>query len=278
MKKQLLLAAFVGFTTYSAIGQVCTPDPNYVVTNPSGAGISEFDCAVKDQAYEGTATIVIPEKVTVTGVGEVTICQVKVDAIGNMPAKTDGPGGMQIQIAYNGNTFGTGQWVTINPSVDRGCVKLSNTTFTAVYDDTIRVQGAAKVGVGSCAVLIPGDISFDAINQGGLPVHFAVKATQEDCTGPVSIEESISNNSFDVAQNFPNPFTGETQVAFNLPESGKVTFRVVNLVGKVVRETNISGNAGMNYVNVSASDLAAGIYTYSVSHAGKTVTKRMIVK
>ena len=276
MMKKVLLTALTGFFAYAAVAQ-CTPDPNYTPTSAIGAGISDLPCATIGQAYNESATIVIPANLEYSG-QNIAICKVTVDSINNIPAVT----GLNTPIWYNNGTtnqsYGFGQQITLVPPHYRACVEVQG-TFTQAFNDSLRAFGRIDAKVvsagGTCASagLPINNIAFTAFAPNGIAIAFKVAS---QCTA--GIEETISNNSFDVAQNFPNPFSGQTQVAINLPASGKYTFRVMNLVGKTVKEVTMSGNSGLNYITVSSDDYAAGVYTYSVTFSGKTVTKRMIIK
>jgi hypothetical protein len=260
------------------MAQVCTPDPNYTPTSSTGAGISDLPCAVVNQPYNEAATIVVPTVYDYNGI-TVNICKVRVDSVTNFPQTQGAP---NYTIYYGGNSVGPGQWITLSMAAanDRACVRVNN-TFTAVYQDSLRAWASVQLYLPAqnCAGSPLASIPVSALNDGqGIGIGVNVLNTQAECDALVGIAESLSNNSFDVAQNFPNPFNGESQIAFNLPQAGKVTFRVTNLVGKVVKETNISGNFGMNYINMNSSDYAAGVYMYSLTFNGKTITKRMIVK
>lgn len=266
--KKVLLTVFTGILAYSAMAQ-CTPDPNYVPTSTTGAGISPLTAACVNEPYASSATIVIPPTVEFSG-SQVYVCRVKVDSITNVPAHT---GQISIAIAYNGASYGLQQEIILNSSIDRGCVAVSlagGGQFTAQSTDSLYAQGQVKAAFfANCASTFA--VPFSQLNPGGIPIAFTV----QDCTSGI---EDLDANSFGVSQNYPNPFNGETQIAYNLPESGKVNFRVMNLVGKTVKEVNMNASAGANYINVSSSDYAAGVYTYSITFNGKTITKRMIIK
>ncbi|MGQ3012645.1 MAG: T9SS type A sorting domain-containing protein [Flavobacteriales bacterium] len=271
MKKLLLVAAVAlgSFSVANAQVDPCTPNPGYTPSSPTGAGIEDLPCARPNELYKASSTIVVPTEVTFGG-STVKLCSVRVDSISNWPMYTTPP---LFAIFKNGTQYAPGAWVpinTANPS-DRACVSIS-ATFTAPYQDTIRVRGTAKVGA-SCPGFL--DVSFDALNAGGIPVGFTVDPS---CTYYVGVEENLSNNSFDVAQNFPNPVTGESQIVFNVPAAGKVNFRITSLVGSVISDKTIGANAGKNIIDINAGSFAPGVYMYSVTYNGSTVTKRMIVK
>lgn len=281
MMKKLLFTAVAGMMAFGSFAQVCTPDPSYTPTSETGAGISDLPCAIVGQAYDESATIVIPTVYDYNGI-VVNICKVRIDSVTNFPQTAGAP---NYTVYYNGNAVGPGTWISLNMSGnnDRACVSVNN-TFTAPYEDSLRAWAAVQLFLPAvnCAGSPLATLPVSALNNGaGIPIGVKVGADANDlagCTAVASIEESISNNSFDVSQNFPNPFNGSSEIAFNLPESGKVNFRVTNLVGKVVKDITINGNVGVNYINVNSADYAAGVYMYSVSFSGKTITKRMVIK
>lgn len=278
MIKEVLFSVFCGMSATGMMAQVCTPDPNFTPNSPTGAGISDLPCAVVNEPYNEFATIVVPTVYNYNNIN-VNICQVKVDSVTNFPQTVGAP---NYTIYYNGNSYGPGQWITLNTSGpnDRACVRVNN-TFTEVYQDSLRAWATVRLYTipQNCSGTPFATIPVSVLNDDqGIAIGVNVMNSQAECAALGGITESLSNNSFDVAQNFPNPFSGESQIAFNLPQAGKVTFRITNLVGKVLKETVINGNYGVNYINMNSSDYAAGVYMYSLTFSGKTITKRMIVK
>ena len=270
MMKKLLLTAFTGILAYGAMAQVCTPDPNFTPSSATGAGISPLPNATVGVPYNEAATVVIPTGYNYNGI-DVDICKVRIDSVTNFPQTQ---GAANYTLYYNGSSVGAGVWISLNMAnaSDRACVRVNN-TFTAPYQDSLRAWASVQLYLPSanCAGNALATVPVSALNNGnGIPIGFAVVTA--------GIEESISNSAYDVAQNFPNPFSGQTQIAFNLPSSGKAVFRITNLVGATIQQTNISGNSGVNYINVNAEDFAAGVYMYSVTFEGRTITKRMIIK
>lgn len=281
MMKKVLFTAIAGMMAYGAMGQACVPDQTYQPTSETGAGIKDLPCAVTNVPYAESTTIVIPTQVEyelIPGTPiDVTVCEVKIDSITNFPQSSN----LNYTVYYNNNSVGLGSWIVLTQGqVNRACVNVGG-TFTASYNDSLLAHGQVRIGLtGSCNN--PTGVSFTALTPDGEPlkIGFTVGTGAElaNCASIASIEETISNNSFDVAQNYPNPFSDNSQIAINLTEAGKVNFRVTNLVGKVVSESSFNANAGLSYINVNAADYAAGVYMYSVTANGKTITKRMIVK
>jgi hypothetical protein len=78
-------------------------------------------------------------------------------------------------------------------------------------------------------------------------------------------------------QNVPNPFTETTTIAYTIVNSfskAVIVFSAVN--GEIIKSVQLN-NAGKGQINISASLVAKGIYTYSLIVDGKLIqTKKMI--
>src|ERR1035437_418705 len=88
---------------------------------------------------------------------------------------------------------------------------------------------------------------------------------------------------FALSQNYPNPFNPSTVINFSLPISASVTSDLYNSIGALVR-TITKGNfdAGTHKVDFNGSNLASGLYIYSlkaISGNGKSFvsTKKMML-
>ncbi|WP_456425519.1 FG-GAP-like repeat-containing protein [Rhodocaloribacter sp.] len=79
-------------------------------------------------------------------------------------------------------------------------------------------------------------------------------------------------------QNYPNPFNPSTSIVFALPEAGRVSLRVFNLLGQEVA-TLADGfrEAGRYRVSFDASELSAGLYLYVLETADFKATRRMML-
>lgn len=92
------------------------------------------------------------------------------------------------------------------------------------------------------------------------------------------IDASI-DNFVKVGQNQPNPFNGETTVNIDLAEAGDLSVEVCDITGQSIQVIN-KGRvaAGLHQVVIDGSNMAGGIYLYTVSAGMHKVTKKMIVK
>lgn len=97
------------------------------------------------------------------------------------------------------------------------------------------------------------------------------------------IEVTLENipAKFELSQNYPNPFNPVTKIQFALPQSEtqhSVSLRVYDIIGREVAVlVNESKEAGIYEVEFDASKLSSGLYFYSLSAAGKTITKKMML-
>ncbi|RFC55701.1 T9SS type A sorting domain-containing protein [Brumimicrobium aurantiacum] len=92
---------------------------------------------------------------------------------------------------------------------------------------------------------------------------------------------NVENNelsNLNVTQNFPNPFSTETTVQFNLKEAADVSYSVVDMTGKVMLNVN-EGNtiAGDHQITIDGSSFANGVYYLNITAGESNVTRKMIV-
>lgn len=79
-------------------------------------------------------------------------------------------------------------------------------------------------------------------------------------------------------QNYPNPFNASTGITFSLPSDGAVKLSIYDSNGSLI-ETCFSDYAiqGEHTFRYNAGELASGVYLYSLSSSGYTISKKMIL-
>jgi hypothetical protein len=87
-------------------------------------------------------------------------------------------------------------------------------------------------------------------------------------------DEQTANAGFELYQNTPNPFVGETQIGFNLPEASDVTITINDVTGKTLKV--IRGAFAKGYNNVNVNDLPSGVMYYTLESGDFTATLKMI--
>jgi hypothetical protein len=85
-------------------------------------------------------------------------------------------------------------------------------------------------------------------------------------------------DNFELSQNYPNPFNPVTNVHFSIPKSGNISFKVYNSLGQVVGVYYDGFIKAGNYnAEIDGSNLASGIYFYTLSSPEFVQTKKMIL-
>jgi hypothetical protein len=82
-----------------------------------------------------------------------------------------------------------------------------------------------------------------------------------------------------VSQNYPNPFSKETQITISLVKASEVKLAVFNITGQLVLSEDMGyRNAGSFTAKISADELPTGVYFYTVEAGSQKVTHKMIVQ
>ncbi len=153
----------------------------------------------------------------------------------------------------------------------------STTNGSGVASFTTSQTGRGKINVNFCVSSVTG---------GSLPYEPADNAPGTTCTnalaqfddGGLALGEVASAFSYELGQNFPNPFGDKTHIVYSLEKAGPATLRVYNMLGQEV-QTLASGNhgEGRHAVTFDSSELSAGIYVYILTAGEFSDTKRMTV-
>lgn len=79
-------------------------------------------------------------------------------------------------------------------------------------------------------------------------------------------------------QNAPNPFSGETMIAFDLPVNDFVYINVYGVNGETVHTISRDFKAGYNTITINSNDLlASGVYYYTVTTSDESASSKMIL-
>lgn len=95
---------------------------------------------------------------------------------------------------------------------------------------------------------------------------------------PVSVtSESEIPGMFTLEQNYPNPFNPVTIIKYEISKDAFITFRIFDPLGVEVLSINEFKKAGSYEVEFDGSDLASGMYFYSLEANGFKDTKKMVI-
>ncbi len=83
-------------------------------------------------------------------------------------------------------------------------------------------------------------------------------------SGVETVNSEIPND-YNLFQNYPNPFNPSTTIRYAVPLQSYVTVKIYNSLGENIAELiNLSQSAGSYQVDWNASNVASGIYFYSI--------------
>jgi len=93
------------------------------------------------------------------------------------------------------------------------------------------------------------------------------------------VGENLSSPAiYKLYDNYPNPFNPSTTLRYSVPELAFTTLKIYNSLGsEVTTLVSETKPAGIYDVNFSATDLASGIYFYTLQAGSFTATKKMIL-
>jgi hypothetical protein len=101
-----------------------------------------------------------------------------------------------------------------------------------------------------------------------------------DVSTLTSLKESESSSQpqdFILSQNFPNPFNGETKIAFSTKLTGYVVLSVYNMLGQKITTLyqDVAIANTIYSITFTADNFSSGIYLYSLQTDYGIETKRM---
>lgn len=96
--------------------------------------------------------------------------------------------------------------------------------------------------------------------------------------GVINPPSSELPGKFELSQNYPNPFNPVTTISFSLPKISFVTLKVYDVTGREIRTLiNEIRGAGKWDVVFDGSDLASGVYFYTLKAEGFEKTNKMML-
>jgi hypothetical protein len=97
-------------------------------------------------------------------------------------------------------------------------------------------------------------------------------------TTGINHEGSQVPKQYVLEQNYPNPFNPTTNIHFAIPKEGDVSLKIYDVTGRLV-QTYFDGTmkAGLYNAEVDASNLASGVYFYTLLAKDFVQTRKMIV-
>ena len=161
----------------------------------------------------------------------------------------------------------------LRPSASANGVIYATTGESNIYAYTLDLQelwigNISNVNTSGVAIGLNGLIAVAGSNK--IKVYTA--------GNPVSVEDELKPEGFELSQNYPNPFNPSTMISFNLPQKAFVTIKVYDVLGnEVATLVNEEKSAGSYEVEFNANGLASGMYLYTLQTESYIETKKMIL-
>lgn len=171
-------------------------------------------------------------------------------------------------------------------------IGVSKTSWIGGFDNWVN-QGSAPICIDSSPYLIwndwnasqrdlfitnlNGEIIYKENITSGIPnnieaIIFNYLPTKED----------FSPIIFKLGQNFPNPFNGQTQISFTIPNAGNIAVNIFDVNGKIIKNL-FTGyqNAGSTILKWDGKNdfnefVSSGIYFYKIKTSMISSTKKLI--
>jgi hypothetical protein len=294
IKRYLLAAVFVAFSFGFSNAQ-CVPNPIYADSsfNIWPDTITNLPCAFADNSggYEAVINLktLADTTINVTGFGDVTayISAFRVNGVTGLPAG--------FSYASNQTPWNNGG-TSPNFTPVQGCMSvLANQTALQTIiasnpdgaDFPLIVTVDAKISSTNNAfanfVLSNRWLSEVTTIPGVQPIPvigYVIKVRPSEVGGCVplaTIAIDLQSTEFEVQGNFPNPFTGTTEIRFTNANRSDVEFEVRNMVGKQILSRTIKAERGQNNISFNADKFIPGIYFYTINDGKKSITRKMIV-
>lgn len=94
----------------------------------------------------------------------------------------------------------------------------------------------------------------------------------------VNRENGITPGRYSLEQNFPNPFNPSTQIRFSLKQSGYVSLKIYDMLGKEIETlVNINLTEGTYTAQWNTNGVPSGIYFYTLRTGQFSETRKMVL-
>jgi hypothetical protein len=121
-------------------------------------------------------------------------------------------------------------------------------------------------------------VVLNLINYQAIPVTEILNGSIGMLYG-INVEKPNTGEVLVVNQNYPNPFSNETNVMVYLTKPGDIKVEVRNAMGALVKtQTHSNLYKGNHELTITSEGLSTGIYTYTLIAGGSSVSKTMMVK
>lgn len=154
------------------------------------------------------------------------------------------------------------------------------------YPSIASVSPVTESGTATVHIVMQGDtIPGSTIpDKNAMPAPMPVGVTAQYYhfsadIGIVGVEDDVTAPAdFSLGQNYPNPFNPSTRITYSLAAQSSVSLKVYDILGnKIATLVNTSQGVGVYEVSFNSSNLASGLYFYTLRAGNFTSTKKMML-
>lgn len=163
-----------------------------------------------------------------------------------------------------------------------GSFNFTNREVNKQFVDSLAAKGI--VNSFPNVVLQPGAMhTYDRADQHAsitLPMHWATFASfscaEEIILGINNV--TTASQSIMLFQNYPNPVSSMTTIAFEVPEMSSIKIDIYDSIGKKISEL-VNGNfpSGKHQIQLNTAGFPDGVYYYRLESATQVLTKKILV-
>ncbi|GJQ61791.1 MAG: hypothetical protein SCALA702_08440 [Melioribacteraceae bacterium] len=191
---------------------------------------------------------------------------------------------MAHDVSFRGNVGYTyGKIFTINPFTAENLDTTDVYMWNYLQNDSsaYRIQ-VDSPGTASGYVSVY-NLDFDENGNFYSQSYYGWAAEKWAYTGTLPVITSIEKDEnsipteFSLTQNYPNPFNPTTTVEFSITETANVTMSLYSVTGELISHmiNNREYKPGVYKVTINGSNLASGVYIYSVQAGTQKISKKM---
>ena len=180
--------------------------------------------------------------------------------------------GQQTEVKVMLNNYGTDTLYSIPVEYRVAGILMGQETFTGTLlpDDSVEYTFVTKYEspIGNYILCSKTILNGDSYNDNDSICIYL--------SGVVGIDISKAEE-FAVAQNQPNPAKNSTTVEYYLPKSGSVQYKLTNLLGELIINSESTKSNGLNNWKIDTHNLKAGVYHYTITFDKQSITNKMVI-
>jgi len=114
----------------------------------------------------------------------------------------------------------------------------------------------------------------------GIGIHQVLESAcvRDKIITRVSSNKTAIPQKVGLQQNYPNPFNPSTTIAYEIATAGEVEFNLYNMLGQRIRTFKIFNTPGVHQFDLSAKNLASGVYLFEIKSGPWAERKKLVVQ